>query len=694
LKLNEHMSKKLLARCGVFVPQGEIVPPEQVDSFQPGFSLPWMVKAMVLSGGRGKAGGIKKVRVPEEFAPTARQILAMNIKGEGVPFVRVEPVLDIQREMYVSLTLDRARKNLVLSIGRSGGVEIESTGRENFLFLDIDPLLGLQNYQIRQGFFHLGLAREVFTPWSALLENLYKGVMKNHLLLAEINPLVLTRDGQLTALDGKVEMDDNYVAINRDLDRYYVPEHFGFQENAARQAGFSYHKLQGRVGLLVNGAGLAMATMDLLNFSGVPAANFLDLGGGADQERISRALDLIFSDARAECIFINVFGGILSCEKVALALDRLLDGRNAPKPMVVRFSGFRAQEAGKVIDSLKAGNVYFVSDLDRALDRLKELSPLPQGGVQFERIEFPRVSSYGRSGSESQVRPLPLHKNTRVLVQGITGREGTLHTREMLAYGTRIVAGVTPFKGGERVLDIPVYNSVDQACQKHAPDASIVFVPGPLAADAVLEAVACSIPWIVCITEGIPQQDMVRILSVIRKSPSRLVGPNTPGVMVPGQTKIGIMPGSIFSQGPMAVLSRSGTLTYECVHALSTAGIGQCLCLGIGGDPFVGQDFRDFCSMLHEDPICRALLVLGEIGGTAEEELGLELNRIGFNKPVLGFVAGQTAPPGKRLGHAGAILDEQSGGIKSKLTAMHEAGITICPDLNSIPGLAETAMEA
>ena len=693
MKLNEHNSKILFFAAGIPVPRGDLVGSDTIDGYCPSFPFPAMVKAQVLTGGRGKAGGVKIVSSPEELKRTVRQILGLTIKGEKIPFVRVEPAADIKKEIYVSISLVRRTGKFALTIGREGGVDIESSGADNLMVMDIDPLLGLCDYQIKQGFFHLGLEKDMLKSWSLLIRNLFQAVRKNHLLLAEINPLVLTADRDFTALDGKVEIDDNFVDINPDLEAFYTPQHHGHEENAARKAGLSYHKLKGSVGLMVNGAGLAMATMDLLNFSGLPVANFLDLGGGADQERMSKALEILFNDESARVIFINIFGGILSCEKVARALAGALQDKPCAKPIVVRFSGFKSTEAAGIIQSLDSADIHPVRDLSRAVDILKELNPDADNSVEFEKIEF--ISKPGRSASTPGRRhsPFPIDKNTQVLVQGITGREGQLHTREMLDYGTSIVAGVTPFKGGNRVLGVPVYNSVASACRNHDIGASIIFVPAGFAVDAILEAVSCSIPWIVCITEGIPQQEMVRILPVIKKSSSRLIGPNTPGLIIPGQTKIGIMPGSIFTPGPVAVLSRSGTLTYECVHRLSSSGTGQSLCVGIGGDPFIGQDFTEISRFIHDDNTSKALLILGEIGGSAEEDLGQMLNQTGFDKPVLGFIAGQTAPPGKTLGHAGAILDPAGGGIRAKLEAMHDSGMIICPDLASIPEIAARVLK-
>ena len=687
MKLNEHMSKILFSRADIPVPQGDLLSPDQIENYSPRFPFPLVVKAQVLTGGRGKAGGVKVVNDSEEMKTWARQILNLTIKGEKVPFIRVEPAADIKKEIYISLSLVRRTRKLALTIGKQGGVDIESSGTENLMIMDIDPLLGLRDYQIRQGFFQLHLSKDMLKVFSGLIKNLYRTVIENHLLLAEINPVAVTADGSLIALDGKVEIDDNFVDLNPGLEEFYTPEHYGIEENAARKAGLSYHKLKGSVGLVVNGAGLAMATMDLLNFSGLPVANFLDLGGGADQQRMDKALEIIFNDQSARIIFINIFGGILSCEKVASALAAALKGKTFQKPIVVRFSGFKSMEAGKIIQSMNSENIHPVNDLSQAVDILKKLNPDQDNSSGFERIEFTWKHPQVKSGFSGEHRPFPIDKNTRVLVQGITGREGQLHTREMLGYGTRIVAGVTPFKGDTKVMGVPVYNTVDSACGNHEIDASIIFVPARFAVDAILEAVSCSIPWIVCITEGIPQQEMIKILPIINSSRSRLIGPNSPGIIVPGQTKIGIMPGSIFMPGPVAILSRSGTLTYECVHRLSSSGIGQSLCAGIGGDPYIGQDFNDICRFLYNDHSCQALIILGEIGGNAEEDLGQMLKDTGFHKPVFGFIAGQTAPPGKRLGHAGAILDEHGGGIKSKLMAMHDSGMIICPDLASIPKL-------
>jgi succinyl-CoA synthetase alpha subunit len=263
---------------------------------------------------------------------------------------------------------------------------------------------------------------------------------------------------------------------------------------------------------------------------------------------------------------------------------------------------------------------------------------------------------------------------TRVIVQGMTGAEGTFHTGRMLEYGTAVVAGVTPGKGGMRHLGLPVFDTVAEAVRNEEAGASVIFVPAPAAPGAILEAAAAGIGLIVCITEGIPVLDMVRTKEIVRRSSSRLIGPNTPGVIAPGQTKLGIMPGPIHKPGPVGVISRSGTLTYEAVAQLTRAGLGQSTAVGIGGDPIVGTSFVDLLVMFEADPRTEAVVLIGEIGGSAEEEAARFI-RGGFSKPVIGYVAGLTAPPGRRMGHAGAIMSGGHGTAARKIEALEAAGV-------------------
>ncbi len=266
--------------------------------------------------------------------------------------------------------------------------------------------------------------------------------------------------------------------------------------------------------------------------------------------------------------------------------------------------------------------------------------------------------------------------NTRLAVQGITGREGTFHTQQCIAYGTKVVAGITPGKGGLSHEGIPVFNTVAEAMAKEGANATVIFVPPPYAADAIMEAIAAEMPLVVCITEGIPTLDMVRVASKLAGSKTRLIGPNCPGIISPGKCKIGIMPARIFKEGHVGVVSRSGTLTYEGVGQLTTRGLGQSTCIGIGGDPIIGTNFIDALKMFNADPDTHAVVMMGEIGGTAEEEASIYIQQ-NMKKPVIGFIAGQTAPPGRRMGHAGAIISGGKGTAAEKMAAMRSAGLHV-----------------
>ena len=274
-------------------------------------------------------------------------------------------------------------------------------------------------------------------------------------------------------------------------------------------------------------------------------------------------------------------------------------------------------------------------------------------------------------------------ENSRIVVQGMTGREGTFHTKQMLAYGTNVVGGVSPGKGGQRVEGVPVFNSVAETVSREGADTAIVFVPPPFAADAVLEAISGGIKVIVCITEGIPTLDMVKVVSCLKNKDTVLIGPNCPGIISPGKTKVGIMPGNIHRKGNMAVISRSGTLTYEVVHQLTRAGLGQSTCIGIGGDPIIGTTFIDHLKRFQEDPETEGVVLIGEIGGTAEEEAAFFIKE-SFHKPVVAFIAGQTAPPGKRMGHAGAIISGGQGKAEDKIKALEQADIIVAPSLSHL----------
>ena len=286
-----------------------------------------------------------------------------------------------------------------------------------------------------------------------------------------------------------------------------------------------------------------------------------------------------------------------------------------------------------------------------------------------------------------------IDKNTRLIVQGITGREGTFHAKQAAAYGTQVVGGVTPGKGGTTHEGWPVFNTVADAVRATGANATVIFVPPPAAADAVMEAADAGVPLAVCITEGIPTQDMLRALLVVRLSRTRLIGPNCPGLITAGQAKAGIIPGHICREGRVGIVSKSGTLTYEAIHQLTQLGLGQTTCIGIGGDPLIGTSFIDALSLFAGDVQTEAVVMIGEIGGTAEEEAA-DWIKANFRKPVVGFIAGQTAPPGRRMGHAGAIIAGGKGTAAEKMAALNEAGVHVVKSPADIGAAVSEALRA
>jgi len=285
-----------------------------------------------------------------------------------------------------------------------------------------------------------------------------------------------------------------------------------------------------------------------------------------------------------------------------------------------------------------------------------------------------------------------LTRQSRVLVQGLTGREGTFHTEAMRAYGTTVVGGVSPGKGGTTHLDLPVFDTVAAAVHTTGADVTAIFVPAPFAADAIMEAAAARIPLIVCITEGIPIHDMVRARAFVVQQGSRLIGPNCPGLVTAGEAKVGIIPNHINHPGSVGIVSRSGTLTYEVIQGLSQAGVGQSTSVGIGGDPILGLSFKDVLSLFRDDPATKAVVMIGEIGGSDEEVAADEVIARGFGKPVIGFISGRTAPPGKRMGHAGAIISGNRGTAQSKVEALTRTGAKVCDTIEEVVAAARATV--
>jgi succinyl-CoA synthetase alpha subunit len=692
MHLTEHAGKALLEQAGIAVAPGIALAPGETEHVSPPFPGPYYLKAQVLSGGRGKAGGVVRLESAAEIGPAAERLFALPLGGQTAPFLRLEPAVAHDRALYLSLGVSRERGSLCLSAAGQGGVDIEAlAGDPRLLVLDVPPPFAPTARLLRRVFFHLGLAQPLWTPFQAFLERLFAAVADHGLLLAEINPLALTPDGRFVALDAKVVVDDSAVSLRPELRRFGDDRLLTEPECRARTYGLSFVSLPGRVGLLANGAGLAMATMDALEAAGLGAANFLDFGGTADAVRLRAAFDLLFADARVAACLVNMFGGILSCADVARALTEALGDAPPQRPVVVRFAGNGAARGAEMLRRLGLPALAVADDMDQAIAMLSEMVPVgPRRDFDASSPQACRTAPDAVAAARPECRLLPslldLDKESGVLVQGVTGRAGRRHALLMRAYGTRVVAGVTPFRGGQDVEGIPVYATVAAAVAAHDIALSVIFVPAAGAADAVLEAAEAGIARIVCITDGVPQRDMLAVRAALAGREILLLGPNTPGLLVPGVMQAGIMPPDPFMPGPVAVFSRSGTLTYEVCSRLTAASIGQAVAAGIGGDPFGGADFTALCRMVQGDDRVRAVMLIGEVGGRAEEDAAAYLQATAFPKPVAAFVAGLSAPPGRALGHAGALL-ERPGGIAAKLACLSRAGIAVCPELGDVAGV-------
>src|SRR5919199_5150622 len=592
MDLLEYQGKQVFARHGVPVPSGR--PAETVEEAVTAadtIGYPCVVKAQVQIGGRGKLGGIKVANQREEARQHADAILGMDIRGLRVHEVWIEEASQIEAEYYASIVFDRSAKAPLIMLSTKGGMDIEQVAEEDpdaIASLHVDPLLGYQEFHGRWLAFEAGVDGDLVRPLTAMLAKLYETFVAEDAMLIEVNPLIVTPERELRALDAKVTLDGNALFRHPDNAALRNPSAEDPQEQMAKERGLIYVKLDGDIGILGNGAGLVMSTLDVVAQAGGRPANFLDAGGGSKAEAIVDAVEVILSDPKVTAVLFNIFGGITRCDAVSILVDR----------------------------------------------------------------------------------------GTKLLVSGLTGREGSFHGLNNRRYGTDLVGGVTPGKGGQELEGVPVFDTVHEAVAETGANTSMIFVPPRFAADAILEAEDAGIELVVCITEGIPVHDMLRVYTHLRRGTTRLIGPNCPGVLSPGKANVGIIPAHFFSEGNVGLVSRSGTLTYQIGNEIAQRGFGNSSIVGIGGDPIVGSSFIDVIEMFERDEQTELIVMCGEIGGD-EEERTAEFVAEAVSKPVLAYIAGFTAPPGKTMGHAGAIVSGSQGTAQAKAEALEARGVRV-----------------
>eukprot|EP00210_Caulerpa_lentillifera_P008752 g8348.t1 len=554
VKLYEYQAKKILSGQGIPTPRGILItsPGEASDAARTIGGGAWMLKAQIKAGGRGKAGGIRLVRGADTLEKEARDLLGQRLvthqtgpEGLLVESVYVEQAISIQGELYLGCIFDRAHACIRMIFSHEGGVDIEDV--KAITTCAIDPVIGFQPFHGRLLSEDLPLSPARRRNLLTLMEKLYAAVMACDALLIELNPLTWTADDQLVALDARMILDDNAWALRHEE---VLAELLGSESSIP---SFNYIPLDGEIGCLVNGAGLAMATMDLIHFHGGRPANFLDIGGGASRESVAEALRLLYKKTPPLALLINIFGGIVQCDQVAQGLLDALD-LYGDLPVVVRLDGTN-------------------------VDKGKQL----------------------------------LEKSPFTIIIESNFNQAVLRTLSLAQEGN----------------------------------------------------------------EGIPVLEMLKIKRLLIDSKTKLIGPNCPGLIRPGNCKIGIMPGHLHSPGSIGIVSRSGTLTYEAVAQTTNLGLGQSLCIGIGGDPVHGVSFVDCIKFFFDHEGTDAIVMIGEIGGAEEEETVDFLTSHEFKKPIIAYIAGVTAPPGQKMGHAGAIISKKQDNAAPKIEVLEQAGVII-----------------
>jgi succinyl-CoA synthetase alpha subunit/succinyl-CoA synthetase beta subunit len=684
--LIEADGKALLAEHGVAVPAGVLVADAAIGDL-PGDG-PWMVKAQVPVGGRGKAGGVVRCGSPHDVAAAVHRMLGSRLKGHQVDACLIEQAA-MGEERYLAVMVDAASYGLRLIYSNQGGVDIEQSG----------------SAQGRLCPPHAGAVAEALAEliagepplWrshvAAVGRSLADLLIERELALAEINPLFIS-DAGCVAGDAKlvvdlsaVERQPRIAALIETRPHTYV--------DAVRKLteGFDYVELdpEGEIGLVTTGAGLSMMLIDELTARGMKPLNFCDIRTGqmrGSPARAMRVLEWITSRPSLRAVLVSVFAGITDLAEFGGLLATAIEQTPALRvPVVARLVGRGAPEARRILAERQPA-VFVTEDLEEALLRVGAavgVAPSPQppparGGGVASFSPSPGGRGLGGGGLPA------FSKSTPVIVQGITGRMGRTHAALMHAYGTNIVGGTSTRTDVSEAAGVPVFATCRDAVLATAAIASVAMAPPLETLAAVEEALAAGIRLIVTVAEGIPLHDALKIGRAVRRAGATWIGGSTPGMAVPGEIKLGFLPDVCLRPGPFAIMSKSGTLSYECGYRLALAGLGQSIWVGVGGDQVKGVRFADLLPVFFADPRTHAIILVGEVGGSEEEECADTLARLGVRKPLYALIAGREAKEGVSMGHAGALVLGGAGTLASKMQRLAAAGARVFGSIEAIVG--------
>ncbi len=692
MKLYEFEGKKILRRFGVKTPN-----PLSLTDLTNG---KYFIKAQVLSGGREKAGGVKTAANFDEAKTVINEMLGKKIitpqnpAGEIIKTALIEEKISVEKELYLSFMIDRNNGYPVLIASSCGGTDIEeinTTFPEKIFKTAINPLLGLQEFQIMAAANSMDVGKDEYGEFSKTCKLIFETFVKMDAMLLEINPLALTSEKNFICLDCKMTIDDYALFRQPELQSIKKFRETNASKNQLMKEGLNYIAVSEKegVGMFSNGAGLMLDTFDCINNIGAKIRSGIDLGGAVTVEQIKLLLEFMENDPKIKIIFGNIYTAMTGAEKIAAAIIELTKIINQAKPIIVRLEGNEAKESIKSLKTRNIPNLYAYRTTEAALECLKSIyhnKPITAAASDKKYLNnspIPKCSS-----KKINICGITLDRNLKLIIQGM-GKEGKRYAKKLQEFGMKISAGISPGKGGQNFEGIPIFNTIEQAKKIiDQPDATIIFVPPQSAKNAILEAAYNNIKIINCITEGIPVHDVCLIKSHLKSTPSILIGPNCPGIISPEKCDISIHPYKQYRKGEIAIISRSGSLSYEMSTRLIRVGIGTSLILGIGGDPVPGMTFAEALELIKNNKLIKGVIIIGEIGGQLENKAADYMLKTNYPKPVMLYIAGLTAPKEKRMGHAGALIESSGETAKAKTEYWKEKNLPVC---NSLLEIGETA---